>query len=287
MMRKKQVAWLAVAVALTGTACSATGPPSAGDHTCLTATATIAGVTANTPVGQWLTKTPFYVAHRGGDASWVEGTADAYGNAAKWNPDLALEVPVWLSADGVWVVSEDPTTGRVFNADHTIASTTWATLSTLRTKVGNLPMARLVDDVLKPYGSTRILFIDNKSDLHVKDFFDLLDSYAGAKRYISKGYFQSKHTALEAHRRGYLTWGYYESADMEHFVDTQSAFDLVGLDYSATVSDFDAIQQADKPLIAYMIRDHATEAQAACDGASGFMVSAVREVVPQVPPPQG
>ena len=62
--------------------------------------------------------------------------------AADWNPDLALEASVWRSSDGVWVVSEERTTGRVFDRDLTITSTPWSVLATLRTKVGGHPMAR-------------------------------------------------------------------------------------------------------------------------------------------------
>jgi glycerophosphoryl diester phosphodiesterase len=240
----------------------------------------VTGARTDTPVARWLAKTPFFVAHRGGDASWVEGTSDAYLNAAKWNPDLALEVPVWRSADGVWVVSEAPTTGKVFNADYPIISTTWRTLSTLRTKHDNLPMARLKNDILEPYGSTRILFIDNKSDQHVGEFFDLLGSYAGPARYISKGFYRSKQTAMEAHRRGYLTSGYYGTTDMSHFADTQARFDLLGLDYSAPRQDFTEMNATHKPVIAYIIRDQTVGSAAVCNGASGLMVSAVREVVP-------
>ena len=284
---RRSKAWLAIAVAvgLAGTACSTTTGPipattSPSDQHCVAATGAVTSVDASSPVARWLAQTPFFVAHRGGDASWVEGTADAYQNAVKWNPDLALEVPVWRSADGVWVVSEEPTTGRVFNADDTISSTTWATLSTLRTKRGNFPMARLENDILEPYGSTRILFIDNKADLHVTEFFDLLDSYAGPSRYISKGFYASKNSALEARCRGYLTWGYYGTGDMSHFADTQARFDLLGLDYSAPSTDFATMSATGKPVIAYLIGNQAAEASAVGVGASGFMVSAVREVVP-------
>ena len=68
-------------------------------------------------MSRWLAQRTLYVAHRGGDANWPEGSAAAYAQATAWNRNLALEVPVWRTADGVWVVSEQPTTGRVFGTD--------------------------------------------------------------------------------------------------------------------------------------------------------------------------
>ena len=146
---------------------------------------------SGTPLERWMAATPMYIAHRGGDGDWPEATGYAYAHATAWNPNLALEVPVWRTSDGVWVVSEDATTGRVFGANLPIPATRWAILSTLRSSRGSYPMARLVNDVLDVYGSNRILFIDNKADTNVTAFFDLLDSYGGRTRCVMKRYWQS------------------------------------------------------------------------------------------------
>lgn len=233
-----------------------------------------------TPLDRWLAHRPLYVAHRGGDANWVEGTASAYRAAAAWSPRLALEVPVWRSSDGVWVVSEDATTGRVFGTNDSIQSSAWSTLSALRTTVGGHRMARLVDDVLKPYGMSRILFIDNKAAKHVDEFFDLLDSYAGNTRYVSKSYYTAKNSALEAHKRGYVTWGYYYDRNMTAFAATQSRFDLLGLNYSAPAADFLIMRATGKAVIAHVITTPSSASTGSCKGASGYMVSDVKQVVP-------
>jgi len=60
----------------------------------------------------------------------------------------------------------------------------------------------------------------------------------------------------------------------------EARFDLLGLDYSAPSTDFVTMSATGKPVIAYLIGDQAAEASAAGVGESGFMVSAVREVVP-------
>jgi glycerophosphoryl diester phosphodiesterase len=233
-----------------------------------------------TPLQAWLSHTPMYVAHRGGDANWTEGTAYAYGRAAAWNPELALEAAVWRSSDGVWVVSEQRNTGRLFDADRDIPSTPWSVLSTLRTRVGHRPMARLREDLLDVYGRTRILFIDNKQDLHATEFLDLLSSYAGRTRYVVKSFWDADRTPGAAHRRGYLTWGYYYGKDMPHLAATQRRFDLLGLDFSAGGQDFRMMEATGKPVIAHII-DAPDQARAALDkGASGLMVANVESVVP-------
>ncbi len=73
---------------------------------CGTASTTPSG----TPLERWMAATPMYIAHRGGDGDWPEATGYAYAHTTAWNPNLALEVPVWRTSDGVWVVSEDATT---------------------------------------------------------------------------------------------------------------------------------------------------------------------------------
>lgn len=237
-------------------------------------------VPGSTPVQTWLTHRPLYVAHRGGDANWTEGTAYAYRQAAAWSPEVALEVPVWRTSDGVWVVSEQRSTGRVFGADRDIPSTPWSVLSRLRTRVGDQPMARLREDVLDVYGRSRILFIDDKRDTDATAFLDLLSSYAGRTRYIVKSFWASDATASAARRRGYLTWGYYFDGAMPHFAATQQHFDLLGLPSSASAADFRRMLATGKPLIAHIIETPGQAQDALAKGATGLMVADVEAVVP-------
>jgi len=235
---------------------------------------------SETPLQAWMSRSPMYVAHRGGDGNWPEDTAYAYRQAAAWNPELALEASVWRTSDGVWVISEDPGTGRVFDRDLRIPATPWSVLATLRTRVGHYPMARLRQDVLDVYGSSRILFIDNKADDHAAEFLHLLSSYAGRARYVVKSFWASDTTARAARKQGYLTWGYYFPRDMAHVRATQSRFDLLGLAASASRRDFAGLEATGKPVIAHVI-DSPDQARAALDkGASGLMVADVTAVVP-------
>ena len=238
---------------------------------------------APTPVQQWMAMPRLYVAHRGGDADWPEGTAFAYARSAARNPDLALGVPARRTVDGVWVVSEDPTTTRVFGTDYVIAATPWSTLARLRGRSGAQPMARLVNDVLDVYSRNRILFIDNKANTDIKAFFDLLDSYAGRTRYVVKSYMMTTATPAEAHKRGYLTWGYYYPRDMAEFASTEARFDLLGLEQFAPGSDYATVLATGKPVIAFIIASADAGRTALDRGARGLMVSAVDQVVPAEP----
>ena len=269
-----------------GTATAPRSTPSAAAPTAAAPAPAAAAPTAAvprstpTPLQLWLRATPLEIAHRGGDADWPEGTAEAYRQAAARNPGLALEVPVWRTADGVWVVSEDRTTGRVFGADHAIPETTWATLSRLRTRQGHQPMARLVEDVLDVYGADRVLFVDDKSDADAAAFLDLLDSFAGRSRYVVKCYWRSTAVAAEARTRGYLTWGYYDDAGPAGLAGTQARFDLLGLPWSAPAADWAAARATGKPVIAHVVATAQQAGVARGRGAAGFMVSGVEEVVP-------
>jgi glycerophosphoryl diester phosphodiesterase len=236
-----------------------------------------------TALQRWLATTPMYIAHRGGDADWTEGTADAYAHAAAWNPGLALEVPVRLTSDGVWVVSEDSTTGRVFGTDDDIARTPWAVLSRLRTLDGHRPMARLVSDVLAVYPRDRIVFVDDKPDADVPGLLRVLQSYGGPTRFVVKSFYQTVDLPRQARRLGYLTWGYYYAANMGSFAATQGRFDLLGLDYGAPAADFAIMRRTGKPVIAHIVGNAKAAAAALGKGAAGLMVSAVRQVVPHPP----
>ena len=162
-----------------------------------------------TALQRWMATSPMYIAHRGGDADWTEGTADAYAHAAAWNPSLALEVPVWRTSDGIWVISEDPTTGRVFGTNDDIKRTPWAALAALRTLRGHHRIARLVDDVLAVYPRDRVIFVDDKPGADVSGFLSLLNSYGGPARFVVKTFWKSEALPQQARKVGYITWGYY------------------------------------------------------------------------------
>jgi glycerophosphoryl diester phosphodiesterase len=233
------------------------------------------------PVRKWLAHRPLWVAHRGGDADWPEASRLAYQQAAVWSPSLALEVPVRRTSDGVWVVSEDRSTGRVFGRDLVIALTPWATLATLRSLHGGQPMARLREDVLDVVARDRILFVDDKSDVRPGELLDLLDRYGGPQRTVIKAYWASRRMPAEAHRHGYLVWGYYDASSLAGFGSTQPGFDLLGLNWSAPRAVFARFEGTGKPVIAHVVARPTQARQALDSGAAGLMVSDVVRLVPR------
>ncbi|KAL3953195.1 hypothetical protein ACCO45_013138 [Purpureocillium lilacinum] len=74
---------------------------------------------------------PQAIAHRGYKAAYPENSMAAFRAAARVGAH-AIETDVHLSADGVAVISHDPTLKRCFGIDKKISDCDWAYLSTLR-----------------------------------------------------------------------------------------------------------------------------------------------------------
>ncbi|KAH6899652.1 PLC-like phosphodiesterase [Thelonectria olida] len=88
---------------------------------------------------------PQAIAHRGAKASWPENTMAAFQGAVGVGAH-ALETDVHLSADGVVVLSHDPSLKRCYGVDKKIKDCDWDYLKTLRTvREPNEPMPRLRD----------------------------------------------------------------------------------------------------------------------------------------------
>ncbi|KAH7011810.1 PLC-like phosphodiesterase [Ilyonectria destructans] len=75
---------------------------------------------------------PQAIAHRGAKVSWPENTMAAFRGAVAVGAH-ALETDVHLSADGVVVLSHDPSLKRCYGVDKKIANCDWEFLETLRT----------------------------------------------------------------------------------------------------------------------------------------------------------
>lgn len=239
------------------------------------------GPAPSSPVRQWLAAPLIQLAHHGGSADWPPSSPLAYRMSRDWNSALALEFSARRTADGVWVGSEDLTTGPVYGTDLTIATSTWDQLSSLRSVQGGQPMSRLETDLLQQLPATRVLFVDDKDNDHVDELLDLLDRYGGAGRTVIKSYWKTEDTPIEAHRRGYLTWGYYYADEMDRFPASQSRFDLLGINVDAPPQVYAQMLATGKRLIAHVVATRAQADKALARGATGLMVSGVQEVVPR------
>ncbi|KAM0270511.1 hypothetical protein ACHAPA_003364 [Fusarium lateritium] len=88
---------------------------------------------------------PQAIAHRGAKLDWPENTMAAFRGAIKAGAH-AIETDIHLSADGVAVISHDPSLKRCFGVDNRISECSWEHLSTLRTVAEpHEPMPRLKD----------------------------------------------------------------------------------------------------------------------------------------------
>jgi len=271
-------------VTLTGSgSLTAAATPAAATAVNLSSTGTLTAHKAG-PLDTWLRNPTLYVAHRGGSADWPEETLYAYAQAATWAnaATLALECSVWMSSDGVFVASHDQTTGRIFNGtSYDINVTPWATLSTLTTKVGGYPIARL--DNLLPAFPDRAWFVENKGSSGITSFFNLLDANGGPARIVSKQPANNTTVNAEARNRGYKTWGYYFDTDTPTIAATQSRWDMLGEDYAASPASWAAVQSYGKPVLAHIVDTAAHKTLAASYSPAGYMASGVQEVVPQTP----
>jgi hypothetical protein len=242
-----------------------------------TATLTLTGGTT-TPVQQWMARTRWYAAHRGGSADWPEETLFAYDQAAAWNSELALEISVWQSSDGVYVCSHDQTTGRVFGTNLDIPTSTWAELSGLT--AGGKPIAKLTDVLNAHANGSRVIFADNKGGQNNSSFLDLLASYGGPARFIIKSFCTGTQFADAGAARGYQGWGYYFDPDVAvNLPNTQSHWSILGMDYTATSADWTAVMSYGKPVIGHIVPTLSGANTALAFGARGIMASGVMEVV--------
>jgi glycerophosphoryl diester phosphodiesterase len=239
------------------------------------------------PSGGWkkadlLADSPFLVAHRCHGGWWPENTLYAARQSAY--ADKCLDIDVWRSSDGVFVCSHDQSTLRMTGVDLDIPTTPWATLAALMNQADECvdvnqplrPMARL-EQILDEFIDSHVLSIEMKGpSTAIPEFLDLLDSYEayGAHdRIIYQGFAggQSQLTAVKA--RGYTTWA--NAFDAE--IDTASWFganvDLVGLNWDATVAQWNTAVGYGKPVIGHVISTKAQADQALARGADGLTIS--------------
>jgi hypothetical protein len=233
-------------------------------------------------VDQWAAA-GMYVAHFGGDVDWPPGmSAFAYAQAAAWNKDMALEMSVWQTLDGVWVVSHDNTTDTLYGTSGVIIpNVNWSAISGLTTTVGGYPILRMID-VLTNYPA-RTFFIENKGSQDVANWFTLLASYGGGTRIVIKVAAGAMSLPTTARSNGYKIWAYGFQADAANWGTTSSYYDLLGMDYTANSTAWALTVAVGKPILAHIVPSAAAKATAAGLGANGYMASGVQEVVPQTP----
>ena len=230
-------------------------------------------------------KTPFYIAHRGGSATYPEETVYSYTQCANMMMK-ALEISVWRSSDGVFVCSHDQNLLRVTGQSVDIPTTTWAAMSSLMVNpVGTdnqtqppRPLAR-IEQVLSRYGMTHVCFVEDKTGVNAAALLDVLDQYGGPSRHVWKAAGSFNKQAIVT-ARGYKAWGYYFQTDQANFATTYQPWDWVGLDYAMSDADILTDLSFGKPAIAHIIATNAQRDRMLGLGCIGCMTSAVDIVFP-------
>lgn len=233
-----------------------------------------------TPIEQWIAEEPYFVAHRGRSAPGLqpEETMHAYQSAVDWGVP-ALEISVWRSSDGVWVCSHDSTTGRVFNQNHTIGSTSWATLQNLTTQTGGHPIAR-IEEILDAFQGSHIIIVENKPTASYSSWLDLLETYPDAQgRILIKHYFDNDAAADLAHARGFKTWGYYFDADVND-ATTYPDWDYMTLNFDATQTQWNTLLGTGRKVAAHVCQTTADAIAGFNKGAHGIMAADFVAIVP-------
>ncbi len=240
-------------------------------------------------IADMLEENPFYWAHRGGSANFLEFTMRAYTNAV-WHGAKCLEVSLQRTSDGVWVMHHDPTTTRMTGVNHTIASTPWATLQGL-TQSGNGysgPIERFDDFLASDYARTHVIIVEDKTYNHMAALLDLIESRfpraEAVQRFIIKSYGGGGTShAAEPAMRGYMQWGYFYDTDNPGSTPAKVAlYDILGLNHDADQAHWDVLLATGKRVVGHIINNNTQAANALSKGATGLQVGNVLGVLPRI-----
>lgn len=228
-------------------------------------------------VNQMLDESEIRVAWRARGDEQPEMSMVGYDNCvtAGWK---VLEVSVRLSSDGVWIMNHDTTLTRTTPSTATIASSTAASM--LGTTIdfpfsaGGSVVGRL-EDLLDAYGSTHVIFIDNKSNEFgfgsTDTLLDLLDTYPNStEHFVFKGFKGWAPAADAARARGYLTWGIYYDGEVSSSPNYAS-WDILGLNTDAIQANWDVINGQGKRVLGHVVHSLSDRTTGLSKGATGFM----------------
>lgn len=234
-------------------------------------------------------------AHRGGSISFPEHSAYAYQQSVARGYG-ALEFSCARSSDGVWFGLHDLNLNRTSGVSGMppAASMTWADIQEYQIVTGAQgapqPYFRL-DEFLNTYSRDHVCIVDHKHAWdYLIEWFNLLDSFNAHDRIIVKYFGDAVALADLAAARGYATWGYYYAADVTSGMlhERQGPWTLLGMDYTAPQSAWDAVKSHGKPVVGHIAPNQAAYATAIAKGADMVQVSGVAAVtgVGAPPPPE-
>ena len=241
-----------------------------------------------------LVKRPgFTVAHRGGSLDWPEMSLEAYRNSVALGVN-ALEMSLARTSDGVWFGLHDETLDRTSGTSGFVAAEhTWKEVQRYRiapvgtNDPGQAPQPYLrFEQLVSAYGRSHTIFVDPKvvPVEHLGELFDLMGKIERpTETFVAKGYCTAMSWPVDAHARGYTTWGYYYgaelAADATQFASTQARWSWLGLDYQGGDAAWRTFTESGKPVLAHIVPSRAAADASKALGANGMVVSGVREVL--------
>ena len=199
-------------------------------------------------------KTPkFFVAHRGGSASWPEHTERAYSQCPIFKCH-GLEMSCGQSSDGVWFGCHDQSLSRLVpELSKPVDQYTWAEIKAAASKTENMP-ARL-DWLIEHYIDSHVLVVDPK--YKTGKWEEFLAVFKGLEnKIIFKAYGDTQWAFDPIRAKGVKTWGYAYAGDKDKTWYANWAAgktcDVLSMEYTAPQDVWTALKASGKPLVSHI-----------------------------------
>lgn len=191
-------------------------------------------------ISDLLSTEPFYSAHRGSGGNWPEHTMLSYSKSVNHGMK-AIEVSVVASKDGILFCQHDKSMKRTTGVDALASEMLWADIQKLTVTAEETdnplqPRQPLValKDVLDAYAETHVIFIEDKQGTNARPLLDMMDTYADATKHFIWKQWAGAGQYTAADRRGYTTWGYFQTQDFTNFDLWAPRFDIIGVHTGCT-----------------------------------------------------
>lgn len=199
-------------------------------------------------------KTPkFYVAHRGGSASWSEHTERAYSQCPIFKCH-GLEMSCGQSSDGVWFGCHDQSLSRLVpSLPKPVDQYTWAEIQAAASQTEYMP-ARL-DWLIEHYIDSHVLVVDPK--YKTGKWEEFLAVFKGLEnKILFKAYGDTQWAFDPIRAKGVKTWGYAYAGDKDKSWYANWAAgktcDVLSMEYTAPQEIWTALKVSGKPLVSHI-----------------------------------
>ena len=199
-------------------------------------------------------KTPkFFVAHRGGSASWPEHTERAYSQCPIFKCH-GLEMSCGQSSDGVWFGCHDQSLSRLVPAlTKPVDQYTWNEIKAAASLTEYMP-ARL-DWLIEHYIDSHVLVVDPK--YKTGKWEEFLAVFKGLEnKIIFKAYADAQWVFDPIRAKGVKTWGYAYAGDKGKAWYSNWAAgntcDVLSMEYTAPQEIWTALKASGKPTVSHI-----------------------------------